>query len=205
METILLWLAKAAELQGAWGFISNPASWLLHRLLRRRGGVVRIVGFDFFPNRPSLIAAHGSLADRLRGTSTVCGIWVIGQKFFHAGENLHVVKRLLLPHPDGDSFQFHSKVSNHADTIEYVRGITKLALKSGTKVRWYEHFIYQSILLVDTDKPEGWVHLETVLPYSKPDHRPSITVHRKFSEQTVLETQRIFNEMWDSAKDAPSS
>jgi hypothetical protein len=150
-----------------------------------------------------LVATHGTLAERLKTASSVNAIWVIGQKFYHAQENLDIIKRLLLPKPTGASFKYHSEVSGHADTINYVINATQTALKHGTKVKWYEPFVFHSINLVDSDKPTGWAHVEMVLPYSKVDQRPSFTVYKQRSEQTVAELQRIFDEIRHKAEDAP--
>ena len=58
-----------------------------------------------------------------------------------------------------------------------------------------------SLILADVEKPSGWIHVESVFPFSKTNQRPSWTLHRRTSEKTVLEMKRIFDEMWDAAKE----
>jgi hypothetical protein len=199
METFLLWLAALEGAQGVARLTGLPrlARWWL----RRRGGVVKAAGFQFFPDRPSLHLAHGNLARRFANVSSVDAIWVVGQGFYHAGENLTVVKRLLLPNPDDEGFRYLSNTVGAPLTSDWVKEVTGRAKKSGAKVRWYNNFIFNSIILADVDKPSGWMHIETVLPYSKTTKRPSYTVYKVQSEETVLEMKRIFQEIWDAASD----
>jgi hypothetical protein len=157
----------------------------------------------FFPDRGALHRTHGTLAQRLANVSSVNAIWVVGQKYYHAGEHLGVVTKLLLPDPDGEAVNYYARVSNHPEVVKYIKDATSRAWAAGTKVRWYQPFIFSSIVLADTDKPTGWVHIEIVLPYSRPEKRPSFTITKIRSEETVSETQRVFDRIWDSARDAP--
>jgi hypothetical protein len=52
-------------------------------------------------------------------------------------------------------------------------------------------------VLADIDRANGWIHVESVLPYSKTNNRPSYTIDKRHSEEAVLEMQRIFNRIWD--------
>lgn len=194
--SVLFWLSTFDQAESAFQFIGRWAT----RALRRRGGAKVGGGIEFFPNRDALVRAHGTLGSRLRSASSSSGLWVVGQKFFGARENVGVLKRLLLPHPNGEAIKYYAKVSQHQEVTRYIREWTGHALKSGTKVRWYQPFVFSSIVLVDTDKPEGWAHIEIVLPYSEPERRPSFTVFRRRSEETVAEFQRIFDELWDNAE-----
>jgi hypothetical protein len=192
------WLVWLSTLEGVGSIASYPARGLLW-LSGRRRGAVKGRGIEFFATRPDLVAARGSLAQRFKGASTAYGIWVIGQKFIHEDEDLHTLKKLLLPDPNDESLKYHSKVSGHDETVALIAGITKRAIEKGIKVKWYDHFIFNSLLLVDPDKPEGYAHIETVLPFSKVNQRPSVTIYKKQFPQAVAEIQRIFNEMWDAA------
>ena len=201
-EQILFWIAKAEEAHAVFRFLG--LSKLATLLLQRRGGVVNVGGFQFFPNRAALHLAHGTLAQRFADVSFVSAIWVIGQKFYYADERPDVVRELLLPNPTDAALKHHVTSINHAETAEVIKKTTEIALKKGTKVRWYDHFIFHSIILADIDKPSGWIHIESVLPYSKSEKRPSYTVHKRHSEETVREMSRIFRAIWDASKDAPS-
>ncbi|MGA3306607.1 MAG: hypothetical protein ABSC26_11485 [Stellaceae bacterium] len=114
---------------------------------------------EFYPDRAKLQRAEGTLAERFASVSTISALWVIGQKFYMAGTKTDAVKRLLLPKPDSESFKHFVKTSPHASAGSMVREVTELALAAGTKVRWYETFVFHSIILADVDKPTGWMHI----------------------------------------------
>jgi hypothetical protein len=155
--------------------------------------------FEFFPDRTSLQRAHGSLADRLEKVETAWAIWVIGQKFYHAEENTDRVKRLLLPDPSGESFKYHIGTGPYADAVSMVNGITNLAKAKGAEVRWYRHFACHSIILADVTKRNGWVHIESVFPYSTTDQRPSYTIYRRSNRRAIAEMTRIFEGIWSES------
>lgn len=161
--------------------------------------IIRGQPFVFFSDRTSLQRAHGSLSDRLKNVERASAIWVIGQKFYHDQENTHVIKKLLLPNPDNPAFKFQIDTGPNQSAGVLVRQITELAKKAGAEVRWYDHFISHSIVLADTDKRRGWVHIESVFPHSTTSQRPSYTIYRRSNRRAVLEMQRIFDEMWSQA------
>jgi hypothetical protein len=125
---------------------------------------------------------------------------VNGLRYYSEAINTHRVKKLLLPNPDGDALKFHAGTSSHPWQAEEIKGTTQLAKEAGADVRWYDHFIFHSIILADTDKSSGWVQVESVLPYSQASNRPSYTIYRNSSEAAVLEMQRVFNQIWRHAK-----
>jgi hypothetical protein len=127
-------------------------------------------------------------------------MWVTGQRFYHSDENTDRIKRLLLPSPESDAFKIQISTGPNREAADQVRQISKAAQAKGAKVRWYNEFFHHSLILADIEKPSGWVHVESVLPYSKTDQRPSRTLHKRTSEKTVLEMNRIFDEIWDDAK-----
>jgi hypothetical protein len=156
---------------------------------------------EFFPDRLSLQGfSGGSLGARLGSVDTACAIMVNGLDYYSSGINTHCIKKLLLPNPEGDALKSHAAVSSHPGQAEVIKETTQLAKKARAAVRWYDHFIYHSIILADTDKSSGWIQVESVLPYSDTSRRPSYTIFRKSSEAVVLEMQRVFNEIWDHAK-----
>jgi hypothetical protein len=114
------------------------------------------------------------------------------------------VKELLLPNPDSELIKKFSALIKRPHLVPDIRRATKMAYAvKGTKVRWYDGFIHHSINLVDVEKSSGWVHVESVFPYSGRGTRPSYTVKKTESEEAVKEISRMFREMWDEAKDAP--
>jgi hypothetical protein len=198
LDELLYWIGGARTIWATTTGVPGLARWLL----QRRGNVVKAGGFRFFPDRPTLQMAYGTLANRFVGVSDVDALLVVGVKFYRAQANLDKIKRLLLPNPDGETLKWFAETINGKDTSRVIKETTKLALKAGAKVKWYNHFNFHSMILADTDKPSGWAHIETVLPYSQPERRPSYTVHKQRSEQLVKEMQRVFDEIWDKSPDA---
>jgi hypothetical protein len=77
---------------GAWYLrrLVNGALWI-----RGRRSRMKVAGFEFFPDRESLVKTYGTLASRFANVSCVSAMWVIGQKFYHSDENTDRIKRLL--------------------------------------------------------------------------------------------------------------
>jgi hypothetical protein len=161
-------------------------------------------GFEFFPDREALRHySHGSLARRFANANvtSVSAIWPVGRNFYDEGENLSVVKELLLPNPTGRAIKYLVQTAERQDATEFIKATTLNARKNGAKVKWYDHFIFHSIILADTDKPSGWMHIESALPYSQTMRRPSYTVFKWHSEAAVVEMRRVFQRIWDEAKE----
>jgi hypothetical protein len=200
----LIWVASSAD--KTWSILKfTGAPQLARWLLRRRGGVVRSGGFAFFPNRVALTQATGTLANRLAGASSVSALFITGGVFYRAHENHAVIARLLLPHPEGEAYKSFCKTVKSYDSPKVIRDITKLARKAGTRVKWCDPFIFHSIILADTDRSSGWVHIETIFPYSKLERRLSYTMHKPQFEEEIREAQRVFEEIWLNSDDAPGS
>jgi hypothetical protein len=160
-------------------------------------------GVEFFPDRDALQHCYGSLPARLSNVSTAYVIWTVGHDFYAAGEHLDVVKELLLPSPDGEAIKFFGESVDREAISNEIREATKLAQKKGAKVKWYDHYIFQSTILADVDKQSGWIHIELVLPYSKRLKRPSFTIRKSNSPETVEEMTRLFRKWWNVAKEPP--
>ncbi len=164
---------------------------------------VKTYGFQYYPNRAALDRQVPSLGDHLNGAKSLDAIWVVGTRFFDAGKNTHIVRRLILPNPESDSAKYYfTSIDQH-----HVRGmIEKMSAKAqkvGTKVRWTDQFLFHAITLVDTDDPMGWVYVESVLPHAKTEQRSGYTIYKHRSEQAVRDLVEIFKDIWDDSKDAP--
>ena len=144
-----------------WIGIQKLASWVLSRR-----GAVLVSGFKFFPQRTELTRSHGTLGDRLAEVYYADAIWVIGAKFYNDRINTHLVKRLILPDPGSNSFNFYANSVDQGSADEDIKNTTKRARKAGAKVRWCKEVLGQSIVLADTNRESGWVHVEAVLPYT---------------------------------------
>ena len=178
--------------------------WAMQKL-NARSGVVIGFKFDFFASRTALIQKHPTLAGRLIESGRVDSMWVSGSKFYRAGEGTHRIKRLLLPHCAADSFIFHSSNSNGSIEETIIADTSKRAIEAGPEVKYTPIFLGYSINLVDTNSPAGWAHVELVLPFSKPDKRPSFTVYKYPHPDLVNELQRVYDELWKKAVSQPSS
>jgi hypothetical protein len=159
------------------------------------------LGFDFFPDRQSLIQKYGKLGARFEGVSSVLALWVIGQQFYDSDENLGLIKKLLLPDPNGEAFKFMVDTGPNRGAPNDLKDATRVAKTKGTKVRWYKHFIHHSIIIADIERPSAWVHVESVFPYSKTNQRPSWTITKERFEKAVSEMHQIFDNIWDSARE----
>jgi hypothetical protein len=122
----------AAAVLGAWRYFSPS----------KEGDKAKSREAEFFPDRPTLIVAHGKLADRFATVSEVDALWVVGLQFYHARENLGIVKRLLLPDPNGEAIKYHLETYHPRRANQFLKDIEQtaqlvwmLALKSnGTKI-----------------------------------------------------------------------
>ncbi len=197
LESLTVWLNGLEEAGKLWK-LWKPVS----RLLRRRRRIqVKVAGFHYFPDRMVLNMTFGTLGGRFKDVSQVDAILVVGSDFYHARNNLHVIKRLILPDPESNSFKFYIGSVSQADAIgALIRDVTKIAKENQTSVKWSSEFIFHTMLLADTDRPTGWVHIESVLPHSHPKLRPSYTVEKRFSADAVYEARDIFNHLWDASR-----
>jgi len=171
--------------------MSNIAPWIIR--------VIRGKDVEFFPNRSILQKTHGTISERLKNIDHADAIWVLGQKFYHAAGDTHKVHRLLLPNPGSETLKFLVSTGHNWTKEETLKEITELAKTAGAEVKWYDNFISHSIILADTDKRRGWVHIESVLPYSTNEQRPSYTIYRRSQRKAVEEMQRVFNALWDNS------
>lgn len=158
---------------------------------------MKVAGFEFFPNRAELNRVHGTLASRLTKANEVNAIFAVGAKFYDAGERLDVIKRLILPNPDSKSFANYS--DNVSQRQQAIRRVTEKAKSRDTDVRWSKDFIFHTLVLTDTDKPTGWAHIESVLPNSTTEQRPSYTIYKIRYDAAVSEMRRLFYKIWDES------
>jgi hypothetical protein len=159
---------------------------------------------EFFPTRHDLRERGGTLDKRFKNVESVFAIWVVGQNFFYSGHETRAVKRLLLPNPESQAFKDFVKSGPHPSAVISVREVAVFAKSKGTEVRFYNSFISHSLILADPDKETGWLHVESVLPYSRTEYRPSYTIYKRDFPDTIMETYRIFNEMWAECKKSNS-
>ena|ERR1700730_4163225 len=177
----------------------GAAAWAIGRFRKPKLQDKGVEGFHYFPNRKALNNAFGLLGDRFKHTQKVDALFVLGIDFYHSQQNNHAVQRLILPDPESASFAFYIGTVSQSLTGELIREVTALAKKNHARVRWSHEFLSHAMVLADTDRETGWVHIESVLPYLNRERRPSYTIEKKYWEESVLVAQQVFDQLWDAS------
>jgi hypothetical protein len=201
--TKLHWLSTAGRTYRVLQILRIPgaAKWLLSKY---ESPAVKTYGFQYFPRRAYIDKEHESLGLRFANVSCVWAIWPVGAKFFHARQQTHVMKRLILPHPESESAKFFFKSTGQGQRVrDLIREATEQAYAAGAEVRWCPQFLYNAITLVDYDDPMGWAHVESVLPFCITDNRPGYTIYKHRSAESVRNLYEVFLKVWDISEDAP--
>ena len=203
--TTLHWLSTTGQTYRLLQLTRVPDA--ARRLLAKFGRAnVRSYGFLYFPRRAFIDKQYESLGRRFANVSCVWAIWPIGAKFFDAGQQTHVVKRLILPNPDSESTKYYfDSIGQGSPIRELIKHATKKARATVAKVRWCDHFLYNSITLADHDEPMGWAHVEIVLPHCVTENRPGYTIYKHRSNELVQKLVEVFLAIWDDSKDAPET
>ena len=178
--------------------VAMAVAAILCFLAYRRGRASTIPEIAFFDDRRELQKVHETLSSNLKGSKSVDVVWVCGQEFYDKGEQLHVIKRLILPHLDSASLKFYAKSADQGALESQIRDTTRRALNAGAEVRWSPEYVGLSFNLVDTAERSGWVHIELVPYFSRTAQKPSLTVFKSEKEAVVLEYQSIFDRLWES-------
>jgi hypothetical protein len=177
-----------------WIGVRQLAVWLLARHSRAMIGF----GATFFSSRAAL-EQHRSFDDLIGSTEAVDAIYVTGRSFIrNDSARFRRIRRLILPDPRSDSFRFYERSTgepNLADSVMRATAVCRDDIR--IEVRWCQELIQQSILIGDSDKRTGWVHVELAMPYSKANSRPSFTVTKRRFESVVNSYQEAFNRLWD--------
>jgi len=200
---MLYWLSTAGRTYRVLQFFGIPraAKWLLSK---HGGPTVKTYGFRYFPRRACIDKEHESLGMRFANASSVWAMWPVGAKFFDARQQTHVVKRLILPHPESESTKFFFDSINQGQPVrDLIKHVTERAYAAGADVRWCDHFLYNAITLVDYDDPMGWAHVESVLPFCITENRPGYTIYKHRSAESVMNLVDVFLKVWDASKSAP--
>src|SRR5262249_25124734 len=125
-------------------------------------------------------------------------VWLSGQKVFRPGEDLHKIKRLILPDPSSKSVEeFEKSLPNRNPLRSDVETALKSAREARIDVRLYPEFTGQSWWIGDRDKSSAFVHIECLIPNSRSERRPSFRVYRWQDENFYQQHCSIFDWMWD--------
>ncbi|MHC2335254.1 hypothetical protein [Bradyrhizobium sp. USDA 4454] len=179
-----------------WIGLRQLASWLLARYGRAMIGF----GADFFSSRVAL-EQHRSFDDLIGSTEAIDAIYITGRSFIrNDSKRFRRIRRLILPDPRSDSFRFYEQSTGEPNLAESVLRATAVCRDDiKIEVRWCEALVQQSVLIGDSDKSTGWVHVELVAPFSKANSRPSFTVTRRRFENVVNSYQEIFSQLWEAS------
>lgn len=176
------------------------------RAIRRRMGRA-VIGFGatFFSSREALEQSR-NFGEFLGSAERIDAIYVVGRSFIRDhSDRFRRIRRLILPDPTSASFKFYEQSTGEPNLAEYVVTATQICrTQIGIQVRWCPELIQQSVLIGDSDKRSGWVHAELVMPYSRANARPSITVKKSRFERVVSSYQETFNLLWALSKEPPA-
>jgi len=162
-------------------------------------------GLKFFSDRDSL-ERNRSLDAQLAQASEVDAIFMVGRKLQELEiKNIRRLKRVILPNPNGQSAITYAKTVDQLGHFQrHIAEATKsLRDEHKIEVKWWPDPLYHSILMGDSDKSTGWLHIESALPFSKLNVRPSFTVERRSFENLVTAMSGVFTKMW-GASEAPN-
>lgn len=155
----------------------------------------------FFPDRDAL-DKYRDFNGALGKCEAIDAVFVTARKLIaNDYSNTQKIKRVILPDPDGESFiQFAKSLKDYPNLANYVKAATaELKEKYGIEVRWFPNMIGYSMLIADASKATGWVHAEMVMPFSKANRRPSVTIYKRGYENTVTTFAKIFEDMWNAS------
>jgi hypothetical protein len=195
------WLDTLDNVSGWRGWTVAPyvARWLRRRMLRSMMGF----GATFFPSREALTKAR-DFEEFLGTAESIDAIYVVGRSFIRNHSNrFGRFRRVIFPDPTSKSFLFYEAGTGEPNLAEYVRRSTFACREIGIKVRWCPEIIQHSVLIADSDKRTGWVHVELVMPCSKANTRPSVTIKKSRFESLVESYQETFNRLWDLSVEPP--
>lgn len=174
-------------------------------MLRRRqhAGVVMARGIEFFPTRAALdqVRPYG---DVLGKVTTAYGIFTTGRKLWmNQVEKAKSFKTIILPDPRSKSFKKYAESIDEYPQLQVTicKSNEKLVELYSIEVIWYPEMIHAAVVIGDPEKNSGWVHFELIMPHTKANMQPSITVYRNRHEETVADIWSAFNAI--KGKSAP--
>lgn len=166
----------------------------------QRPETIQEKGIQLFSDRGELNQAR-SLSEQLAKASHVNAFWTTGAKAFDEGKELHRIKRLILPNPDGDYLEcYRASYESATDLGNSIRRVTKNAKSRGILVKWYDDFIGYSLMIGDADMNHGWVQIEMAFPCMPKGDHPSITIEKAAYPKIIANLALMFDRLWDSSK-----
>ena len=203
MDTVFAILNWLATVEGMWSILRiTGMPWLAKRWLRKMGGPVMVTGLEFFPTRAILDRAR-DYDELLARAEKIDAAYTTGQVLTDFDiANIRHIRRLILPDPRSESLVSYAiSIGNSPDLQrQIIRATQDVRENYGIDVRWYPGMYHASFNIGDADKNNGWAHVELTLPFSKPNRRPSFTISKAKSEETVAGLAHVFEEMWKASQ-----
>lgn len=166
----------------------------------QRPETIQEKGIQLFSDRGELNQAR-SLSEQLAKASHVYAFWTTGAKAFDEGKELHRIKRLILPNPDGNYLErYRTSYQSATDLGKSIREVTKEATNRGIPVRWYDDFIGYSLMIGDPDMNHGWAQIEMAFPCMPKGDHPSITIEKAAYPKIIANLALMLDRVWDSSK-----
>ena len=181
--------------------------WLMRKSVEHATGAVLSPQFNFFQTRQLMEEVRGGLDRFLDGAPAFDAVLVAGRKFTEVSGKRTKIRRAILPKPDSDSVLHYALMVKDKSLPTLIEDTTEAFREQGTKVRWYPYLLSHAIMIGrdhrDDDDREvedgSLVQVESVLPFVKPDKRPSFTIYRATYSESISIFQRVFSEMWKAS------
>lgn len=190
----------ASEAEGSLRFLKLLG---VHKIAQRVASWRRLrmnAGLQFFADRAEL-ARHRSWPELIRSVEELDACLVIGYDAFHAQEQLHKFKRLLLPNPESGSIQNYSRLMGDPGIGDRIREVTQTAQLQKIRTKWVKEFIGYSFLIIDRNGKNPRVHVELAVPGLKIGDRPSFTFTKSAYRTLFVQFDNVFQEIWDDSDD----
>lgn len=193
-DNVLQFVAEAQGVYAPFRWVGGP---IAREWLQSRTGVVMAPGYRFYPTRGHL-DRFNSYDAFLADCTDAYGVFVTGRKLWTQNvDQAQKYRKIILPDPRSGSF------SHYADTVgefpemrvTVCRSTRNITQQYGATVLWYPQMIHNSIVFRDPGRVQGSAHMETVLPFSRSNMRPSVTVSKRHSEEFVSELWALFEKM----------
>ena len=110
--------------------------------------------------------------------------------------------QMILLDPEGKYIQFHAPFFGR-DVVEMqtvVRAVSDRAAKKGIEVGLFDGPISSPMLIINPKSDDGYIILETLLPYSADNMRPSYMIEKKRHPRAFANLLAVFERMWNKCK-----
>lgn len=198
----LLWFPN---LWWVWGLLSlalAAVSWKAgHQQLDESKGTA-IVHPPLFAGHMALEVAY-PIHDQIRRARHVDGLWLSGRAVFQLDDTAirGTVRRIILPTPDSPLLREMSRWTGipYGAADLAIQESTDRAIRLDVEVRWLREFPGFTLLLADSGDENGYAHVEILLPFTQPGHRPIQRIERRDAQVIFERLVKMFDRLWEKA------